>query len=432
MASELLLEILDPDHDAGSELSPVYSAFEGSARLNYLARLADQSAGSLRTSEPQALANSLQSVLLSLQDTAKRSHRLIIDSTVRHSTLSLALATFGRAATDLQTAIPTLDAEALYFSATYSKAGESHHLLERQRSLLVLRNVERLVNVLELPTLLASATTSVPPNYSSALDLNGHVRRLHALYPNSPVIGLVSRQADEAILQLTSDLIATLKYPGLKLATAVRTVSWLRRVLSDLNQVSKASCGAEERALSLLFLRCRVATLDATLGALEPLRKLAEQEMTSKRTVRNTQVWSGGQQTERYLKRYIEIFREQSFLIISTFKSLFLAVGHSDRAQSDDALEPLHLPRSFLSSFTLRLVNMLLETLRIFLPVIKDPAARDSILTQVLYCSNSLGRLGGEFGTLMAEWVGLIKRHRLIARRLDSIIGEYRGVTKSK
>jgi hypothetical protein len=79
---------------------------------------------------------------------------------------------------------------------------------------------------------------------------------------------------------------------------------------------------------------------------------------------------------------------------------------------------------------------MLLETLRIYLPTVKDQAARDSLLTQVLYCAGSLGRLGGDFGLFLAtldvgpeaeeEWVEVVKRHRALAGRLESIVGEQR------
>lgn len=75
---------------------------------------------------------------------------------------------------------------------------------------------------------------------------------------------------------------------------------------------------------------------------------------------------------------------------------------------------------------------MLLETLRRYLPAVKDQTSRESILTQVLYCAGSLGRLGADFGMLLAvigvsEWVELVKRHRLLSGRLESVIGDYRG-----
>ncbi len=133
------------------------------------------------------------------------------------------------------------------------------------------------------------------------------------------------------------------------------------------------------------------------------LRELADQEKARQKSIGGGNAWSGGQQTERYLKRYIEIFREQSFAIVSMFRSIFPDVGPdagpekaSTQGRTDDALEPLP---SSLATFPLYLVDMLLETLRLYPPTVKDQASRDSLLTQVLYCAGSLGRPGG-FWTL--------------------------------
>ncbi|KAM0271608.1 hypothetical protein ACHAQH_009056 [Verticillium albo-atrum] len=346
-----------------------------------------------------------------------------------------------RGTTQLQNAIPKVDSEALRFSATYSKASDNDNLLRRRRALLLLGNVERLVDVLELPALLSSAIAAVPPNYAMALDINSHIRRLHLLYPESPLIASVFRQASEAIDRLTADLVNTLKIPSLKLAAALRTVSWLRRVLPGFDTESGIGRESQERALSLLFLRCRLATLATTLDALQPLQELANEEKARQTSSRNAQSWSGGQQTERFLKRYVEIFREQSFSIVSMFNSIF---GLSAAASGEPGNDPLQPLPSVLSSFPLYLVEKLLETLHEYLPAVKDQAARDSILTQVLYCSGSMGRLGGDFGMLLpgirtgyvqtapedsgnVEWVDIVKRHRLLAGRLDSIIGDYKG-----
>jgi hypothetical protein len=87
-----------------------------------------------------------------------------------------------------------------------------------------------------------------------------------------------------------------------------------------------------------------------------------------------------------------------------------------------------------MSTFTLHLVDLLEETLREYLPNITDPGTRESLLTQVLYCAGSLGRLGGEFGMMVAmlledeqaggdeddmEWVKVMKKHRVQASRLE-------------
>lgn len=320
--------------------------------------------------------------------------------------------------------MPRLDAQAEVFSETFGKAAENAALVKRKEALRLLRDSERLVGVMELPPLLHSAVVATPVNYSSTLDLYAHVRRLAALYPTSPLVTSIMAEADSAIQQMAADLITTLKAPSLKLAAALRTVGWLKRIVPDLvNNVPP------EDALPALYLVCRFATLVDLLRALDPLRELADLEQS--RQGKSAQSHFGGQQTERYLKRYIEIFREHSFSIASVFKSVNASFTPSDD-KADDLLRPLP---SALSTLPLHLVEMLLETLRVYLPTVKDQAARESILTQVLYCSGSLGRLGADFGMLLAtigvsEWVDLVKRHRLLAGRLESVIGDYnRGQT---
>jgi hypothetical protein len=80
---------------------------------------------------------------------------------------------------------------------------------------------------------------------------------------------------------------------------------------------------------------------------------------------------------------------------------------------------------------------MLLDTLRTYLPNVRDKAARESLLTQVLYCAGSMGRLGGDFSLITAllrsevedegdedieeevEWVDIMRKHRVQASRLE-------------
>jgi conserved oligomeric Golgi complex subunit 8 len=405
--------------------------------LQYLASLAAQPSSALHETEPQSLSQASHSLLLSLQGLSKKSHKAIIDSATHHATLHSTLPALAASTAELRNAIPKLDNEAVRFSTTYNKSSENEALARRRQALLLSRNVERLVDVLELPTLLSSAISAVPVNYASALDLNGHIRRLHSLYPKSPLVASISSQADEAMRTMATNLILSLKSPGLKLAASLRTVSWLRRVLPDLQGAAAPEQGhgheSQEKVLGALFLICRLATLMTMLDALEPLRELAEQERTRQKNLASGNAWSGGQQTERYLKRYIEIFREQSFAIISMFRSIFPTPAPTDGPviTPADPLEPLP---AAISTFPLYLVEMLLETLRLYLPTVKDQASRDSLLTQVLYCAGSLGRLGGDFGLFLAtldvgseaedEWVEVVKRHRLLAGRLESIVGE--------
>ncbi|KAH8177741.1 dor1-like family protein [Sarocladium implicatum] len=387
----------------------------------YLTHLVEQPADALLTSEPQHLAQASHSLLLSIQALSKKSHKPIVDSAKSHASLRSTLPVLSRGASELTDGVLRLDSEAERFSVTFSKANEGKVLLRRKQALKLLQNSERLVDVMELPPLLASAVMATPPNYSTALDLYAHVRRLASIYPESALVASVLKDADAAIRQMASDLIVALKAPNLKLAPALRTVGWLKRLTPEL-----VSGAPTEDALCALFLVCRVATFMGLLDALEPLRELADNERA--RQGQGSSAWSSGQQTERYLKRFIEIFREHSFSIASVFKSVSASFPSHGESQ-DDPLLPLPQP---LATLPLHLVDMLLETLQTYLPTVKDQAARESILTQVLYCSGSLARLGADFGLLLAhvgvdEWADLVKRHRLLAGRLESVIGDYRG-----
>lgn len=413
---------------------PEFPRTADATSLEYLTTLASQPLSSLDNTEPQSLSQASHSLLLSLQSLSKRSHKPIIESASHHSTLHQSLPSLAASTAELQNTIPRLDKEAVRFSTTYNKSSEHEVLARRRKALLLSRNVERLVDVLELPPLLSSAISTAPVNYSSAIDLNGHIRRLHALYPQSPLVTSISAEADGSMRSMAADLIRSLKAPNLKLAASLRTISWLRRLLPDLESAATPAKGydSQERALGALFLVCRLATLMTMLDALDPLRELADQEKARQKSIGSGNAWSGGQQTERYLKRYIEIFREQSFAIVSMFRSIFPAGAQAAESAEPEAKDPLEPLPSTLSTFPLYLVDMLLETLRLYLPTVKDQASRDSLLTQVLYCAGSLGRLGGDFGLFLAsldvgseaeeEWAEVVKRHRLLAGRLESIV----------
>ncbi|KAK2068748.1 hypothetical protein P8C59_003372 [Phyllachora maydis] len=396
--------------------------------LDYLGGLTSQSLATLTTTEPRALAQASHANLMALQALAKRWHKSVVDSAEGHAVLGMHLPALAGAAAELRASLPQLDREAVRFSTVHhhqvdkNNKDKSEAVLlagRRNKALLLARNVERLADLLELPTLLSSAVSASPPEHASALELNGHVRRLHGLYPGSALVGAIAAQADEAMRALAASLVLSLRAPQLKLAASIRAVGWLRRLLPDLDP-----------GLGSVFLVCRFATLLAMLDALGPLRELADQERARQRAIGSGHAWSGGQQTERYLKRYIEIFREQTFAIVSMFRGVFAPSPRPGaEAEDDDDQDPLEPLPAALATFPLLLADLLLETLRHYLPTVKDQPARDSLLTQVLYCAGSLGRLGADFGLLLAElqvgeeWVDVVRRHRQLAGRLDSVVG---------
>ncbi|KAI2482720.1 Dor1-domain-containing protein [Pyrenophora tritici-repentis] len=458
---ELLIPYFDATHDAPPPNSPQTNA--------YLARLTTLPLAALGSSEQQSLSQSSQSILRSLHALSKRSHKPIIASIDHLGHLAKTLPQIGQDAGAIQAGLPKLETAAQSFAEKYSRGSENAILDQRRKAMLLSRNMDRVSDVLDLPTLLSSAISSstavaqatassatTNANYASALDLYAHIKRLHTLYPNSVLVSSLTAQAEQEMKTMTTNLISSLQSQGIKLAGAMRTIGWLRRVAPELDEAwstKQAGIGSGEGTLGALFLVCRLACLELITAALEPLRELADQESEKRnsKTTKGDAGWAAGQQTEKYLKKYLEVFREQSFAIISMYKSIFPsalpAPGSEEIAPavkpvtSQNPLQPIP---SALATFPLHLVEMLFDTLRTYLPNVQDRSARDSLLTQVLYCAASLGRLGGDFSMMIAlleedlraelhesdeqektqnepeeEWIDVMKKHRVQASRLE-------------
>ena len=462
-----LYELLVP-HLEGVQLHHEDAQIDETVAAIYFGRLSMLQLSALDTTEPQSLAQASHSALLSLQSLSSRSSRAVIASADHLAVFKASLPSIGQSTSEIQRSISSLDSKAVTFSEKYSRTSENEVLDRRKKALLMSRNADRVSDILDLPTLLSSTispsslqSSSNASAYNSALDLHSHIKNLHLLYPDSRLLQFVYLQAEDVMRDMTSNLISSLQSQNLKVAAAIRTVGWLRRVAPELDgSALQEKGGTGEGSLGTLFLICRLGNLVMMLEALEPLRELAEQESQKRlrdpKQLTNGNAWSGGQQTEKYLKRYIEIFREQSFAIVSMFKGIFPKTDPIDNVDLGAQFQslglqssiPLHQPTkneflqslsSALSNFPLHLVGLLMDTLTQYLPNIRDKSSRESLLTQVLYCAGSLGRLGGDFSLMLAqlheenddddddgedddksvEWVAVMKKHRTLADRLQ-------------
>ncbi|KAF2238380.1 Dor1-domain-containing protein [Viridothelium virens] len=468
--AEPLYELLVPYSDLQSSTYLLRPSPKDAVTINYLNRLSTLALSDLTDSEPQSLSHSSQSNARALQALSKRSYKSIVNSADHLSTLEATLPSLFTNIQELREGLPEVENEASRFSQKFSKSLENAALDRRRKALMLSRNVDRVSDILDMPTLLSSTISSSSGganqptvsgavtstgNYASALDLHAHIKRLHALYPNLSMVNSIAAQAEEEMQSMKGQLITSLQTQGVKLAGAMRTIGWLRRVAPELDEQRIPGKGNSEGALGVLFLSCRLANLTSMLDALEPLKDLADQETRRRLDASQSRDKRlGGQQTERYLKRYIEIFREQSFAIISMHKSIFPSAlpgptpsedkddlgvklktpnrsgfGMDENQLPDDLVQPLP---SALSTFTMHLVELLTDTLQTYLPNVQDRSSRDSLLTQVLYCAGSLGRLGGDFGMILSllrsdddseagdvEWIEVMKKHRVQASRLE-------------
>jgi len=419
---ELLLPHIPPSAVPSSETANSYPS-----------RLTSLPLSTILTSEPSSLNTTHHTLTLSLQSLVSRNHKAVITSSSHLSTLPDALATLSNSLQQLESALPSLTSSLNTFTSTYAR--DSVPLHTRHQNALLHSNLDRLLDILQLPSLLQSLIAA--QNYPSALDTLSHVRRLQALYPTSPVVTSVHTSCESLQRSLTSSLISTLRGP-LKLPVAMKTIGFLRRTVG----------AADERDVRGVFLVCRHAHLLGLLAALEPLRELADEEVAGV-----------GVQAERYLKRWLEVFREQSFGIQGMYRSIFpgsmspattggtatptttTRPGHSRTSSSlstvlvDDDVDGGAMPDP-VAAYEARLVEMLVEVLRNYLGKVADKGVRESLLTQVMYASGSLGRLGGEFAGVLAgidgvfegegedggeqEYVTVVERQKVLAGRLEA------------
>ena len=444
----------------------------------YLSRLVSLRLSDLTTTEPQSLAQSQHSNLVSIQALSSRSHRTTTTSSDHLSTLHSSLPQLISSIESIKKTIPDLDSSAVGFASSYSRpkdetAGESKGtalLSARRNAALLARQADKVQDILELPSLLrasiaaastagsGSTTSTSGANYTQALDLFAHIKRLHMLYPESQLVKAVLAEAESAMKDMTTNLITSLRGQNLRLAAAIRMIGWLRRVAPELStarnttsspfttlptpitstsqfDLSSATTSSQaEGHFGALFLVARLYTFLSMTEALAPLRDLADQETqarkenaqnnahldtttTTSRPPHPTRKTStghshqiAGQQTERYLKRYIEIFREQSFATISMFRNIFPANEVTPSTTQPTTTTTNSLPvdldlslPSALQSFPLFLVDIFMAVLKQYLPNVTDPTVRESLLMQVLYAANSLGRLGADFSLMIAE-----------------------------
>ena len=111
----------------------------------------------------------------------------------------------------------------------------------------------------------------------------------------------------------------------------------------------------------------------------------------------------------KYLKQYFELIREHLFAIFTQYRSIFSEEYHFNSNLEDNTdidlignLSPQAegtFTQHILASFALNITNHIHQTLQSYLPSIPydDRQTRQSLLTQLLYCAQSLARVGCDF-----------------------------------
>jgi hypothetical protein len=223
---------------------------------------------------------------------------------------------------------------------------------ERTKITSVLEHQSVLTDLLEIPQLMETCVWN--GYYSEAMDLASHVRLLRVRYPLS-VIQSIQEQVQTSSDLMLVQLISHLRKP-IRLAAAMNVVGFLRRM--DVFDT--------ETELRMLFLRCRHDFLQQRLVRVK-------RDISDDARQKSTDAFE-------YLKRFIDVMREQMFEIGTQYISIF------SNEQG-----------TLLSDYMVHITGLIKSALATYLPMIEDTSALASLLTQLQYCGMSLGRIGLDF-----------------------------------
>lgn len=219
----------------------------------------------------------------------------------------------------------------------------------RARALAVQEQRDKLQDLLELPQLMETCVRN--GYYQEALELAQHASALKGRYSSLVLVQDVVHEVEHVVQLMLSQLLALLREP-VKLPSIVKAITFLRR----LGKI-------DEDDLGLIFLTSRLHNFRSQLVHIE--RDRAD--------------------PTRYLRRYIDLFREHVYDIISQYSTIF---SHSAQ----------------VISFASQCVGDLISLAKSYIPRISsDTAAMSSILVQLGYCALSFARIGLDFASLLGN-----------------------------
>ncbi|KAI7857078.1 Dor1-like family-domain-containing protein [Circinella umbellata] len=275
------------------------------------------------------------------------------------------------------TSVPDLQEASQVFSTKAQTIAD-----ERSKITRVLEHQNVLVDLLEIPQLMETCVWN--GYYSEAMDLASHVRLLLVRYP-LPIVCSIQQQVQASADLMLVQLIAHLRQP-IKLAAAMNVIGHLRRM--DVFE--------SEMELRMVFLRCRHNYLTQRLDRIKASRN------TPSTTASIINITTTGKEDENvieqqqqheafeYMKRYIDVMREQIFEIATQYMSVF---SHQEQQSI-----------LIISDYMVQLIDDYFEpTLKQQLVKITDTSSLASLLTQIQYCGMSLGRIGLDFRYLFVR-----------------------------
>ena len=334
----------------------------------YLSYLTSLNLADLK-SEPAKLNSSsaqLTNVLTTLCHTSYPTFLSVHQSV---NTLSTSLDAFSSSLDALINVLPVVEQKAKGFLEEVEDVQA-----ERKKMKVIVENLGRVEEIVGVGSVVEGCVRS--GWYGEAVEVEMRIANLaRKLDPDGRgVVWDVKAEVDQRIRSMVGDLLSGLRESGTnKLPVLFKTVGFLRKMgVLDEEEIAQA------------FLSCRLGCLKRSLEDLDVERR------TSGAFIPVTPSFQSSVSGERYLKKYVDVWREGVYDLVSQFTTIFL----ERPAASPETTEFLH---SLLTTYTTHLLSVLLGTLEATLPTVQDPSALNSLLTQLTYCATSFSRIGMDF-----------------------------------
>lgn len=403
--------LLDPLID----ILPNPSSSSSQAYLNYLTTLPLTNL----LSEPSALqtqAHHLTSSLTSLTHTSYPTFLAL------HTTTTALTDSLDSLSTSLESLLTT-SLPALEESAAAWRTRTDAVLHQRNKARVVLDQHDKLKDLLDIPLFIDTCVRN--GYFSEALSLANHANSL-SLGPNAPpILASIQAEVHHSVTQMLSSLLATLHEPNRKLPTLWKAVNFLRK----MNAFEETDNVSSEEQLALAFLSGRLTCLT---GILDPISRDIHRLTTPSGDDSSYRIMSEREKEDvaRYLKKYIDAWREGVYDIITQYSTIFLE--QSSKTASN--LSPLPLPEpptTLLPLLTTSLLSSnLLPLLQSTLPLL-PLSLLPSLVTQLTYCATAFARVGLDFRGVLS---GMVEQAVLdsVSADLKNVGGAWAKTVSSK
>ena len=297
-------------------------------------------------SEPSAVASEATAVENDLINLCYREFSTFVSIHQCSSAVRSAFDDFDLSLQRLHDSVPQLEGECQNFST------KTHRVQRvRRQAALIQEHQSKILEIIEIPQIMETCVRT--GHYQEAMELAGHARTLAAEFKQNGLLQDIANEVDLVEQHMVIQLLTALRQ-GSNLPTLLKAVAHLRRL----------NCMTEDE-LAVVYLISRAHNFRQHLSQIDSERA----------------------DSLRYLRRYIDTFREHVYDIISQYMALFA-----------DPVLITTFAREHIAELARKVATSLSN-------ISGDSASLSSLLLQLGYCALSFARLGADFEWLVVNGI---------------------------